>query len=70
MAAKGLRSLILSAPGKALPPANAVDGNAESKVREGVTLDVIGENTTVAPRDGLPEAKGSPACSSSVRPKA
>src|SRR6478752_3431890 len=34
------------------------DGNAESKVREGVTLDVIGEATTVAPRDGLPEAKG------------
>ena len=33
------------------------DGNAESKVREGVTLDVIGESTTVAPRDGLPEAK-------------
>ncbi|HEU4935336.1 MAG TPA: D-aminoacylase [Vicinamibacterales bacterium] len=35
------------------------DGNAESKVRGGVTLDVIGESTTVAPRDGLPEAKGS-----------
>jgi len=35
------------------------DGNAESKVREGVTLDVIGESTTVAPRDGLPDAKGS-----------
>ena len=35
------------------------DGNAESKVREGVTLDVIGESTTVAPRDGLPEAKNS-----------
>src|SRR4029079_18467794 len=35
------------------------DGNAESKVREGVTLDVIGEATTVAPRDGLPDAKGS-----------
>jgi len=33
------------------------DGNAESKVREGVTLDVIGEATTVAPRDGLPDAK-------------
>ena len=33
------------------------DGNAESKVREGVTLDVIGESTSVAPRDGLPEAK-------------
>ena len=34
------------------------DGNAESKVRQGVTLDVLGEATTVAPRDGLPEAKG------------
>jgi N-acyl-D-amino-acid deacylase len=33
------------------------DGNAESKVREGVTIDVIGESTSVAPRDGLPEAK-------------
>ena len=33
------------------------DGNAESKVREGVTIDVIGEATTVAPRDGLPEAR-------------
>jgi dihydroorotase/N-acyl-D-amino-acid deacylase len=34
------------------------DGNAESKVRQGVTLDVIGESTSVAPRDGLPDAKG------------
>lgn len=34
------------------------DGNAESKVRQGVTLDVIGESTTVAPRDGLPAANG------------
>jgi N-acyl-D-amino-acid deacylase len=34
------------------------DGNAESKVREGVTTDVIGESTSVAPRDGLPEATG------------
>jgi dihydroorotase/N-acyl-D-amino-acid deacylase len=33
------------------------DGNAESKVRQGVTLDVIGESTSVAPRDGLAEAK-------------
>ncbi len=33
------------------------DGNAESKVREGVTTDVIGESTSVAPRDGLPDAK-------------
>src|SRR4051812_2802493 len=35
------------------------DGNAESKVREGVTLDVIGESTSVAPRDGLPVASNS-----------
>lgn len=34
------------------------DGNAESKVRQGVTLDVIGESTSVAPRDGLADAKG------------
>jgi N-acyl-D-aspartate/D-glutamate deacylase len=34
------------------------DGNAESKVRQGVTLDVIGESTSVAPRDGLPESTG------------
>ncbi len=33
------------------------DGNAESKVRQGVTLDVIGESTSVAPRDGLAESK-------------
>jgi N-acyl-D-aspartate/D-glutamate deacylase len=30
------------------------DGNAQSKVRQGVTLDVLGESTSVAPRDGLP----------------
>lgn len=30
------------------------DGNAESKVRQGVTLDVLGESVSVAPRDGLP----------------
>ncbi|HEY2017864.1 MAG TPA: amidohydrolase family protein, partial [Bryobacteraceae bacterium] len=30
------------------------DGNAEGKVRDGVTLDVIGESTSAAPRDGLP----------------
>ena len=29
------------------------DGTAQSKVRQGVTLDVLGETTTVAPRDGL-----------------
>jgi len=34
------------------------DGNAESKVRQGVTVDVIGESTSVAPRDGLPDAHG------------
>lgn len=34
------------------------DGNAESKVRQGVTIDVIGESTSVAPRDGLTDAKG------------
>jgi N-acyl-D-amino-acid deacylase len=28
------------------------DGNAESKVRQGVTLDVIGESSTVAPLKG------------------
>lgn len=30
------------------------DGNAEGKVRQGVTLDLLGESTSVAPRDGLP----------------
>jgi N-acyl-D-amino-acid deacylase len=30
------------------------DGTAQSKVRQGVTLDVLGESTSVAPRDGLP----------------
>jgi len=30
------------------------DGNAESKLRQGVTLDVLGESSSVAPRDGLP----------------
>src|SRR2546422_2471291 len=34
------------------------DGNAESKVRQGVTVDVIGESTSVAPRDGLPDVHG------------
>ena len=28
------------------------DGNAESKVRQGVTLDIIGESQTVAPLEG------------------
>jgi N-acyl-D-aspartate/D-glutamate deacylase len=31
------------------------DGDAQSKVRQGVTLDVLGESSTVAPRDGLEE---------------
>src|SRR5687767_10468910 len=29
------------------------DGTAQSKVRQGVTLDVTGESTSAAPRDGL-----------------
>ena len=29
------------------------NGNAESKIRQGVTLDVLGEVSSVAPRDGL-----------------
>ena len=36
-----------------------VDGLAQSKVRQGVTLDVLGESTTVAPRDGLTERRDS-----------
>jgi N-acyl-D-aspartate/D-glutamate deacylase len=40
------------------------DGTAQSKVRQGVTLDVMGESTSVAPRDGLPESGGADA----VRP--
>src|SRR5262249_30620679 len=31
------------------------DGTAQSKVRQGVTLDVMGESTSVAPPDGLPD---------------
>jgi N-acyl-D-amino-acid deacylase len=34
------------------------DGTAQSKVRQGVTLDVLGESTTVAPRDGLSDTGG------------
>jgi dihydroorotase/N-acyl-D-amino-acid deacylase len=30
------------------------DGNAESKIRQGVTLDVLGESSSAAPRDNLP----------------
>jgi N-acyl-D-amino-acid deacylase len=33
------------------------DGLAQSKVREGVTLDVLGESSSVAPRDGLTETR-------------
>ena len=33
------------------------DGNADSNVRQGVTVDVIGESTSVAPRDGLETVK-------------
>ena len=32
------------------------DPLAQSKVRQGVTLDVLGESTSVAPRDGLTDA--------------
>jgi len=35
------------------------DGEAQSKVRQGVTLDVLGESSTVAPRDGLKEQEPS-----------
>jgi len=31
------------------------DPHAQSKVRQGVTVDVLGESTSVAPRDGLPD---------------
>src|SRR5262245_6057033 len=34
------------------------DANAQSKVRQGVTVDVLGESTSVAPRDGLPKETG------------
>ena len=34
------------------------DGTAQSKIRQGVTLDVIGEGSSVAPRDGLQAAAG------------
>ncbi|MGE0041564.1 MAG: amidohydrolase family protein [Vicinamibacterales bacterium] len=33
------------------------DGTAQSKVRQGVTLDIMGESTSAAPRDGL-DAEG------------
>jgi N-acyl-D-amino-acid deacylase len=34
------------------------NGRGESKFRQGVTLDVIGEGNSVAPPDGLPETSG------------
>ena len=34
------------------------DGTAQSKVRQGVTLDIIGESTSPAPRDGLTAGGG------------
>jgi len=36
------------------------DGNAESAVRQGVTLDVMGESTSAAPRDGLDNEGATP----------
>ena len=37
------------------------DGTAQSKVRQGVTLDVLGESTSVAPRDGMKADDGATA---------
>jgi N-acyl-D-aspartate/D-glutamate deacylase len=34
------------------------DGTAQSKVRQGVTVDVMGESSSAAPRDGLKEGAG------------
>jgi N-acyl-D-aspartate/D-glutamate deacylase len=34
------------------------DGSAQSKIRQGVTLDITGESTSPAPRDGLPAERG------------
>lgn len=34
------------------------DGTAQSKIRQGVTLDVLGESRSVAPRDGLDPSSG------------
>ncbi|MGH9387677.1 MAG: N-acyl-D-amino-acid deacylase family protein [Vicinamibacterales bacterium] len=34
------------------------DGTAQSKVRQGVTLDITGESTSAAPRDGFPADSG------------
>ncbi|MEZ5490232.1 MAG: D-aminoacylase [Gammaproteobacteria bacterium] len=36
------------------------NGRAESKIRQGVTLDIMGERDSVAPRDGLPQEAGRP----------
>lgn len=34
------------------------DGTAQSKIRQGVTLDITGEGSSPAPRDGLPAERG------------
>jgi N-acyl-D-aspartate/D-glutamate deacylase len=44
------------------------DGSAQSKVRQGVTLDVLGESTSVAPRDGLKDQPASDAGVSAENP--
>lgn len=33
------------------------NGDAHSKIRQGVTIDVLGEGSSVAPQDGLPDAE-------------
>ena len=43
------------------------DGNAESKVRQGVTLDVIGESQTVAPLEGAVDRKSTRLNSSHIQ---
>ena len=34
------------------------DGTAQSKIRQGVTLDIAGESTSPGPRDGMPATVG------------
>lgn len=36
------------------------DGMANSKIRQGVTIDIMGESSSVAPRDGLPRTGDEP----------
>ena len=36
------------------------DGTAQSKIRQGVTLDIMGESSSVAPRDGLTPETAAP----------